>query len=385
MSYPNDQAIQRAFTAELINDASIDCVLTLDTDLKITSWNKMCETLSGRNKEAVLGKRLENIHPEIAASKEFANAFRHALLGRKSFIPADKGSMKGEYTETHVVPMKNVLEQVVGVLIIRHDVAHRQYAEQELKRLNKLLAQQNRELEARNAELIAFSRITSHDLKEPIRKIRIFTNMFIEREQARLSEEGASLFSRILKSANRAEGLTDDIYTFSHLQNTTEPVADIDLKLPLKMAIHQLQQIIEESGATIDYGELPPISGRNQLLQQLFKGILENGLKFGARGARPNIKIQSGQASATAALHKDAVPDAAYTWLSFTDDGIGFDAQYRELIFEMFQRLHKQHEYSGNGIGLSLCRKIMEIHGGFITAESEPGKGSVFTCYFPVS
>jgi PAS domain S-box-containing protein len=382
-----EEASRRAYMAELLNDASIDCVIAMDTGLRITTWNRMCETLSGKPRESVLGKRLADVFPELNVPEALTAALDGALKGLKSFIPVEQGSFSQEYMETHVIPLKDAQEQVIGVLIVRHDVAHRQKAEQELKRLNHVLAQKNRELEQKNAELIAFARITSHDLKEPLRKIHLFSNMFLEQEQGRLSEEAASLFARIQKSAKKAEALTDDIFVFSDIQHVSEPAGTVDLDMIFKMSKHKLHERIQDSGAVIDAtAELPAVTGYRTLVQRLFENIMDNALKFSPAdaGGPPQIAIRYGAATGAAVVHPDAMPDVIYTWVSFTDNGIGFEQKYEGLVFELFQRLNKSGEYGGNGVGLSLCKKIMELHRGFITVQSTPGQGSTFTCYFPV-
>ena len=383
MPQPYDKTSKRAYMAELLNDASIDCVLALDTELRVTSWNKMCETFTGKVKEAVMGRRLTDIFPQMATAKEMAAALGNALIGLKSFVPVEKGSLPGEYMETHVIPLKDVLDHVVGVLVVRHDVAHRQIAEQELKRLNYLLTQKARELEKRNAELVSFSRVTSHDLKEPLRRIHIFAQMLLDRKAQSLDEEGVSLFGRIQRSAKRAEALTDDIVAFAQLHQISEPLTDVDLELTLKISLNKLQEEIETTKTRLEADKLPIIAGYRMLLQQLFQNLLNNSIKFRQPNAVPSVFISTGVSASDDLKHQDTIPDTKYTWLRFTDNGIGFEPSYKERVFELFQRLHQPGVYSGNGIGLSLCKKIMELHGGFITSESEPGTGSTFTCYFP--
>src|SRR4051812_44140593 len=129
---PHVDSTNRAFMAELLNDASIDCVIALDTQLRVTIWNKTCEELTGKPRESVLGHSLLDVFPNFKDPTAITNALNNALLGHKSFIPVELGSFKEEYTETHVIPLRDANEQVIGILIVRHDVAHRQKAEQEL-------------------------------------------------------------------------------------------------------------------------------------------------------------------------------------------------------------------------------------------------------------
>ncbi len=383
MPQPNDDINKRMFLAEMLNDASIDSVVSTDAELRVTSWNTMCEALSGKPRASVLGKHIGEVFPELAESKALTAALNNALTGLKSFVSMQEGSFSGEYVETHVIPLKDVLEQVVGVLIIRHDVAHRQKAELELKRLNLALSRKAKELEASNAELVSFGRVTSHDLKEPLRKINIFTTMLLQREEGRFSEEGTSLFRRIQKSAKRAEALTDDIFAFANIHRVTELLSDVNLNVTLSVTRQNLHLEIVDCNAGIDAEPLPVIKGYRKLLHHLFHNLVHNSLKFCQAGQSPHIIIRTGVGAQNGHSQHNEPNGGRYRWISFKDNGIGFEPEYNERIFGLFQKLHQPEQYPGNGIGLSLCRKIMEIHGGSITAESRAEGGSVFTCWFP--
>jgi signal transduction histidine kinase len=376
---------QREALASLLNNASIDCMIALNSDFEVTVWNKMCENVSAFQEPEVIGKKLQQIFPILKRSNPFNNALEQALKGFKSFLPAEQCTFMGEFMEAHIIPLKEENDEIAGVMILLHDVAHRQKAEMELKRLNSLLASKNRDLENRNLELISFSRLSSHDLKGPLRKIQVFSKMLWQKEEHNLSEEGKLLFNRIQKSAKKAEQLNDDILRFTLIQKFGEPMVRVLPESLLTITRHKLQARIETSHAEIRTGALPAVEGYKALLQQLFDNILENALKFQEPSNKPFVMINAGDCSGNTLTNMYALPDTHYKWISFEDNGIGFDPQYSSRIFDLFEKLNRHDEYPGNGIGLSICRKIMELHQGFIEADSEPGKGSKFTCYFPES
>jgi PAS domain S-box-containing protein len=379
------QLTQEASLAEMINDASIDRVLAVDTDLRIIAWNKTCEKITGKCKQTVMNMKLTEIFPQIDEYPEITKGINMALKGMKVFVPHDKGSYDGGYSETHFIPLKNEEGTVIGVLNIIHDVAHRIKAENDLRRLNISLSRKNRELENRNAELLSFAHITSHDLKEPLRKIYTFIEMILTDEGQKLTDKSRSYFRRIQASAQRMGLLTDDIAAFAQINTENNVLTTISLNDVMNNVQHSLRHTITNLNATIEVGALPEITGYRSMLTQLFQNLLTNALKFQKEGNAPKITISAGVESANTLIHTDAISDTEYLKVSVADNGIGFEEKYAERIFQMFQRLHTAADYSGTGIGLALCRKIMEMHHGYIIAQSEPGVGSVFNCYFPLN
>lgn len=377
------QLMDRIHHAELLIDVSIDRVMALDPELRVISWNKMCEALAGRTKDEVLGKPVSDVIPEFKSCPVITRAIENALKGLKVFVPAGEGSFGGNYSEQHFIPLKEEGREVEGVLIVIHDVAHRVKAENELKALNKSLARKNRELKQRNAELLSFAHVTGHDLKEPLRKIYTFIEMLVTREEDHLSDEGRSLFKRIQGAVQRMGMLTDDILNFSELSTADKTAEPVDLNHTMKFVLFNLQDQIERKEAEVEVGDLPVIQGYRNLLAQLFQHLLSNSIKFTEKDRMPRIRITSSTCEGAETGHPEALPDQQYVCISIEDNGIGFEKKYAERIFQMFQRLNNSPAYPGTGIGLTLCRKIAELHNGFITVESVPGEGSTFHCYLP--
>lgn len=367
--------------ADQINNSGIDSVLVLDTTLRIVEWNKTCEILSGIAKKDAVGRDFFEIFPELRNSEVFSKAIRQVLNGFKVFVPSGNGRCVVEYSETHLVPIKENNETVTGILIIVHDVAYRIKAENELKALNRSLARMNKELKKKNHELLSFSHITSHDLKEPLRKIYTFSEMILNREGSNFTEQGRGFFKRIQAAVQRMNLLTDDILAYSQLNSDEKLMVSVDLNQTLEAAKYAL---IENSGQEfrVHSGQLPEMEGYPTLLVKLFQNILGNAIKFQKEGNLPVINVECIRISGAEIKHPDVIRDADYICISFKDNGIGFEKKYSERIFQMFQRLHSHDAYRGTGIGLAICEKIAEMHNGFIKAESEPGAGSLFQCFF---
>lgn len=375
--------VQNDSLADMLNDASIDQVLAFDTNMQVVSWNKTCEQLSGIRKNDIVGKNLLEVFPEIKEHQEVVKAIDMALLGFKTFVPASKGSYGGGYFESHFIPLKDETGQVFGIMNIKHDVSHRVKAENELKNLNKALVRKNKELKQSNADLLAFTHVTSHDLKEPLRKIYTFVEMILTEDGRQLSEKSKGHFRRIQASAQRMGLLTDDILTFAQVNQDDTEKELTDLNLLLQDAKDQLDNVITRKKAIIEASQLPELTGNTKLLTQMLVSIISNSLKFQEETNVPHVVITADVVHSSELRHPDVLPDLNYHRINIKDNGLGFDKKYTNKIFQMFQRLHSGTTYPGTGIGLALCQKIVEKHNGFITVETEPGRGSTFSVFLP--
>ncbi len=241
------------------------------------------------------------------------------------------------------------------------------------------LRKMNEQLRRSNHDLEQFAYIASHDLQEPLRKIQSFIDI------ARQKEDKKNLpyyFEKIVQSAKRMSMLIKDVLNYSRLESDETLFREVSLNQVLKEVATDYDQLIVERRALIKSTDLPVINGIYAQIRQLFANLLSNALKFSS--ANPEISI-AGRPLPLSQLSNYPVMDKArvYVELTFTDNGIGFDQQYADRIFMIFQRLHNHSEYSGTGIGLALCKKIVENHQGYIKVESTPEKGSVFTVILP--
>lgn len=230
-------------------------------------------------------------------------------------------------------------------------------------------------LEHSNRELIDFAYVASHDLQEPLRKIEAFGDRLIKKYSDILPDDGKMFVDRMHNAASRMRRLINDLLSYSRVTTNAKPFQAVALDNILADVLSDLQIRIEENSATIDASNLPVLEGDPTQLRQLIQNLVGNALKFKKPDVNPIVKITSSQT-----CDNHGLPQVVIT---VEDNGIGFDNQFKDQIFTIFQRLHSRNEYEGTGIGLATCRKIVERHGGFIVASGEPGLGSKFTMTMP--
>ncbi len=235
-----------------------------------------------------------------------------------------------------------------------------------LGRSNQELERQARELVRSNAELDQFASIASHDLQEPLRKVRTFTERIWETEADTLSERGLDYLRRANASAERMQTLIEDLLRYSRVSTQGRPFAPVDLRRITDDVVEDLSEQINGTGAVVRVGSLPTINGDVPQMRQLLQNLISNALKFRREGVTPEVEVES-------------KVESGWVTITVRDNGIGFDPQYSRRIFRVFERLHGRGTYPGTGIGLALCRKIAERHGGTIVARSVPDEGSTFT------
>ncbi len=249
--------------------------------------------------------------------------------------------------------------------------------------LNIELQERNHELEKSNKELASFNHVASHDLQEPLRKIQTFISRISDADKAVMSQSANDYITKIQISAKRMRVLIDDLLLFSRTNTTKKEFIKSQLNELLQNAEAELTEIIEDKKAVITVSKLPKLSVIPYQIEQLFINLIGNSLKYSKPNVVPEIVIES-----TKVLSED-YPELLdqnvkkYHKITFTDNGMGFDPQFKDTIFILFQRLHSKTDYPGTGIGLAICKKIVDNHKGFIMADSEPDKGSVFTIFLP--
>ncbi len=245
---------------------------------------------------------------------------------------------------------------------------------QELMESNASLQHTVEELARSNRELEEFAYVASHDLQEPLRKIRVFSALLLEQESQRLTGESRDNLERLTSAAERMSRLINDLLIFSRVRSRQEPMQPVDLNTLVAEVRDSLEQEGHLRTAELHIAPLPTVSGDPVLLRQLFEQLFDNALKFRRAGTPLSITVEAGPFT---------MGNASYQRVCVCDNGVGFEQRYADRIFRPFQRLHAPHEYAGTGIGLAICRRIAERHGALLTAEAEPGKGATFCVAFP--
>ncbi|MFD2938791.1 sensor histidine kinase [Flavobacterium notoginsengisoli] len=249
--------------------------------------------------------------------------------------------------------------------------------------LNIELQERNKELEKSNKELASFNHVASHDLQEPLRKIQTFISRVSDADKAVMSESAKNYISKIESSAKRMRVLIDDLLLFSRTNTTKKEFLKINLNELLDNAESELAEIIEEKKAVIKTNKLPKLSVIPYQIEQLFINLIGNSLKYSRPGVDPEISITSEKVNSVDYPEILEQSIKKFHKITFNDNGMGFDPQFKETIFILFQRLHSKTDYPGTGIGLAICKKIVENHKGHIIADSTLGKGSEFTVFLP--
>jgi PAS domain S-box-containing protein len=253
----------------------------------------------------------------------------------------------------------------LGAVVSMQDITERRTAELKLRAYAEALQASNRELEQ-------FASVASHDLQEPLRKIQAFGDRLKTKYYSALDDGGKDYIERMLTSAGRMRRLIDDLLAFSRVSVKPRQPQWVDLNAVARDVLNDLEERIVQTGGRVDVGPLPVLPADPTHMRQLLQNLIGNGLKFARPGVPPVVTVAS---ETTPTGHR----------LTVADNGIGFEDQYRDRLFQVFQRLHGRNEYEGTGVGLAICRKICERMGGTITASGTPGVGAVFTADLPAA
>ncbi len=264
---------------------------------------------------------------------------------------------------------------------LENEIRERKISEQKVHELNSQLLGNIAQLEDANKELDRFAFMASHDLQEPLRKIRTFSDLLYMRYNDNLDENGKMHIHRIKTAAERMQLLIQDILTFSKMSLDKIDYVNSDLNIIIKEVLSDLQETAQKEDATITIGSLPTLPVNPVLIRPLFSNLISNAIKYRRPDVKPVINIFTENDVDEEGRNGN---DKKYYRIYVQDNGIGFDQKYAEQIFGMFQRLHSNKEIEGTGIGLALCKKIVEEHKGFISARGEINKGSTFVVSLPV-
>ncbi|MET0623969.1 MAG: ATP-binding protein [Pyrinomonadaceae bacterium] len=368
--------------AESIVETVRQPLIVLDQELRVKTANRafyqtfkvtaagtentsLFELGSGQWNIPALRCLLEEILPQNAQIEEYEVEHEFPLIGRRTML-LNARSLRDE----------NLTPRLI--LLAIEDVTERRRAEEALKIFSAKLERSNRELQD-------FASVASHDLQEPLRKIQAFGDRLKGVCGDALGEQGRDYLERMQAAALRMQTLINDLLTFSRVESQARPFTTVDLGVITREVLSDLEVQVERKEAVVEVGELPVIEADPLQMRQLMQNLINNSLKYRREGVPPVIKIRgevlpdrrrppsAGQAQAGKLCR-----------INVEDNGIGFDEKYLDRIFVVFQRLHGRMEYEGTGVGLAVCRKIVERHEGQITARSEPGQGATFIVTLPV-
>jgi len=345
-----------------IISSAMDAVITVDEGQRIVLFNPTAEKLFGCNATEALGHPLERFIPQRfrAAHAEHIPHFGQSGLAHKPMSEcAEICGLRADGTEFPIeasISQAPLGENKVFTVILR-DITER-------KRAEEALAQRAQELARSNADLAQFAYVASHDLKEPLRAVSGCVGLLKGVYEGKLDERTGEYMTHIVDGTARMETLIDGLLAFSRVGTQGGELQPVECAKALGTALQNLAASIEESGAVVTHGTLPAVNGDLPQLVSLFQNLIGNALKF-RQEAPPRI-------------HVSAERNGMHWHFSVRDNGIGIAPQYFERIFGVFQRLHTRREYPGTGIGLAICKKIVERHGGRIWVESVPGEGATF-------
>lgn len=351
------QSLQRRY--ELILNSAGEGICGLDVEGKATFVNPTVAKLTGWPVDELIGKGEQEIFVSNGQQTDNLSPDERVLYRK------DGTRFPVEFIKTSI----NENGRVVGSVVVFKDITER-------KQVQDSLARKAAELARSNSELEQFAFVASHDLQEPLRKIQAFGDRLKVKCQPIQAPDIQDYLERMQSAAARMRNLINDLLAFSRVIRSSEPFVTVDLNEITKEVLGDLEVRIEKSGAKVEIEDLPKIDADPMQMRQLMLNLLSNALKFQPTGASPVIKIS---ATTFTPLSREAQCE-----LRVQDNGIGFDEKYMDKIFAVFQRLHGRTEYEGTGVGLAVCRRIIDRHHGTITARSQPEKGATFIVTLPM-
>lgn len=350
-------------------------VAYMDSGFDFIRVNKAYAEADGKSPDFFTGKNHFSLYP----NEENETIFRKVIETGKPFFVyakpfeyADNPERGTTYWDWSLQPVKDAAGKVTGVVLSLVNVTERKRAEEAFKVANKELLKKTKELERSNNDLQEFAFVASHDLQEPLRKIFTFSNMLAERCSSSLDDTSKDYLMRMQRGAKRMRDLLNSLLEYSRVNSNIASKQETDLNKSLKSALSNLEILLNDKNAIIETCNLPTIKADRSQMVQLFQNLIANALKFQTENNRPYIKI-----------HAEKDNELGSLTICLEDNGIGFDESALNKIFAPFQRLFGRSAYEGTGMGLAICKKIVERHGGRITAKSQPGKGTTFLFTLP--
>ncbi|WP_343692204.1 PAS domain S-box protein [Chitinophaga sp.] len=353
---------------KMVEEVEDYAILLLDKDGRIMNWNKGAEKIKGYKEAEIIGRNFRIFYrPEDQQQQLPQRLIEQARSTGKAIHEGWRVRKDGTafWCSVILTALHDDQQNVIGFSKVTRDLTERKVAEDKIK-------QYARELEAQNRDLQQFAYAAAHDMKEPLRKVQFYTSALLESIGATLPQKEKSYLERTVDAASRMQGLIDDLLTYTHISGEVPPFEKVTLDKILAEVLSHYQDTITELNAVIETTALPVLPGITFQLRQLLDNLIGNALKYHHTDRNPHIIIRS------------VIDDGQYK-ITIQDNGIGFEPQNSEKIFEMFERLHGRESYPGTGIGLALCQRIVQNHHGTITATAQVGEGATFTILLPAT
>ena len=391
----------------LIAEAPVATSLFVGRDLIIDLPNETMLKIWGKGND-VAGKKLLDVLPELVDQpfiKILDDVFTTGIAYHSDAARTElfmDGKLQTFYFDFTYKPLRDSSGEVYAIVDMAIDVTaqvesrkqlekskdqYRQLADQlevRIQQRTNELKKANQELTISNNNLQQFAYAASHDMQEPLRKIQSFSSRLQAAYSDKLDTQGVFMLTRMQDAAKRMSFMIDDLLAYSRLTTRDGDFSMVKLETVINEVLSDLEITIQEANAKISVEKLLPVWGNHRQLNQLMQNIISNAIKYRNPDDVPFIQIRSSRIHQyNEEISSDLAPDQDYIKIEIQDNGIGFNTEYLDRIFQMFQRLHGRSEYSGSGIGLALCRKVVQNHHGFLTAVSEQGKGSTFIIYLP--
>ena len=374
----------------LLADSMPQHIWTSDSEGNVNYFNQSIFDYSGLTMEQINGRNgwIQIVHPEDR--EENIKKWTDSIITGKDFLVEHRFRRHDgvyRWQLSRAIPQRdnngNIQMWVGTSTDIQDQKTFATELERQVEERTKELGRKNHELEKMNKELESFVYISSHDLQEPLRKIQTFASYISEREVKNLSEIGKDYFDRMFKSAQRMQILIQDLLAYSRTNSTELNFENIDLNKIIDDIKDELKDELKEKNATIETNQLCEAYIIPFQFRQLMNNLIINSLKFSIPENPPHIRIKCEIANGLAFNNVELLPQKQYCRITVSDNGIGFEPQYSEKIFELFKRLHGKNEYKGTGIGLAIVKKIVDNHNGVIVANGKPNEGATFDIYIP--
>jgi len=361
--YADSEERSRVTLAAIVDNA-VDAIITIDEAGTIESANRACERLFGYAAAEIVGRNIRVLMPEPYESAHDGYLDRYVRTGDARIIGTSGREVEGRRKDGSIFPIDLSVSAftVDGKRHFTGIVRDITVAKQEHEARQRLLAR----LTESNTELERFAYVASHDMQEPVRMVVNFSQIVVQDYGEQIDDRGREYLQVLSDSAHRMLNMIHDLLQYARLSHKGETFGRVDMAAELDRVKLNLNELINETSAVIDSTPLPVVHGNPVQLQRVLQNLISNAIKYQPPGHRPHIQVSAHE-------------DGEYWVFDVSDNGLGIDAQYFAQIFEPFRRLHAQDQIKGTGFGLSIVKKIVDLHGGKVGVTSTPGQGSTFS------